>query len=261
MAEAVDCCYDNFKDFDRECFLIGALDDNNGHYQTFTANKSKEEIDGKVKWLFRKSLKFMMDTVRCQRITTFGHNCELTLFITAMFKDDYPDLRALYVCFVYPFMRYYGNEIKVATYIKDCEIELFSLSLAKTVAGYYNFGYDSVAAVSSGGDIGYRGVINSEKIATDAQKMSFLAGVFMRYCNWYNRDYNEQNDNRNYSITIPNSLSTAKKCVDILKEFGCDNVKEIQTEHKIIFNASNRIKELIFLTYDLRFKMGVTLVN
>jgi hypothetical protein len=39
MVNTVDWLYDRFVDFDRECFLIGTLDDNNGHYQTFTANK------------------------------------------------------------------------------------------------------------------------------------------------------------------------------------------------------------------------------
>jgi hypothetical protein len=56
MVKTVDWFYDRFKDFDRECFLTGTLD---GHYQTFTANKSGDEIDDKVKWLFRKDVKFL----------------------------------------------------------------------------------------------------------------------------------------------------------------------------------------------------------
>jgi hypothetical protein len=267
MIKTADWFYDrfgDFGDFDKECFLTGTLDDNNGHYQTFTANKSSDEINDKVKWLFRKDLKFIPDTMRRHRITAYGqHDDLLALFITALFKNDYPDLRALRVCSVCPFVRHYGNEIKTADGNKDpvCnsttdfDIELFSLSLAKTVAGYYNFDYDNVSAVSSGGDIGYRGVINKEKIRTDAQKMSFLAGVFLRYGRLKNPD-------GSYSIPIP-LHSTAKECVDILKEFGCDNVKEIRTKYKeeyIVFNASSKIKDLIMLVGNLFNKISGMLI-
>jgi hypothetical protein len=250
--------YDHFRDFDRECFLTGTLDDsNNGHYQTFTANKSIDDISDKVKWLFRKDLKFVPDTMRCQRITAYKWRNEiLAMFVTALFKNDYPDLRALRVCSVCPFIRHYGSEVKTADgnrdsvcdYTTDYEVELLSLSLAKNIAGYYSFDYDNISAISSGGDIGYAGVINREKIVTDAQKMSFLAGVFLCYgCDQY------PDDNSRYSVHISNSLSTAKECVDILKEFGCDNIKEIPTEH-IAFNASDKIRDFISLVHDLRDK-------
>jgi DNA-binding transcriptional regulator WhiA len=169
------------------------------------------------------------------------------IFVTALFKDDYPDLRALPVCSFYPFLRYYGSELKTADGNRDAvcnhttnyDIELFSSSLAKVAADYYNFDYDNVSDISSGGDIGYKGVIKKEKIATEAQKMSFLAGVFLRY-GWILNP----NDSA-YSVIIPNSLSTAKECVDILKEFGCNNVIEITAKHTITFNASDKIKNLI----------------
>jgi hypothetical protein len=260
MVNAVNWLYDNFEEFDRECFLIGTLDDSMGHYQTFTANKSIDEVTDKVKWLFGKDLTFVPDTMRRQRITTYGNNGILALFVTALFKNDYSDLRALRVCAVSPFVRYYGSEVKTAADPKDpvCnsttnfEIELFSPSLAKTVAGYYHFDYDNVSALSSGGDIGFRGVINKEKIVTEAQKISFLAGFFMRYGRLKN-----PNDNSRYSVHVPNSFSKSKECVDILKEFGCKNVKEIQTkqsEEYLGFNASNKIRDLITLIDNLDVK-------
>jgi hypothetical protein len=265
MLETADWFYDCFEDFDRECFLTGTLDDCNGHYQTFTANKSIDDMDGKVKWLFRKDLKFVPDTVRCQRITAYGQwqGDILALFVTALFKNDYPDLRALRVCSIYPFVRHYGSEVKTAdgnrdpvcNNTTDFDIELFSPSLAKTIAGYYHFDYDNVSAVSSGGDIGYAGVINMEKIAADAQKMSFLAGVFIRYGCIKNPD------GIRYTIQIRNSLSTAKECVDILKEFGCGNIKVIPaghtTEHiagHVVFDASDKIRDLIFMVHNLHDK-------
>jgi hypothetical protein len=265
LSKKVDWVYDNFKDFDRECFLIGALNDINGHYQTFTANKSSDEIDDKVKWLYRKDLKFIPDTMRCQRITTFPdwRDESLALFITALFKNDYPDLRALRVYSISPFVRYYGGEIKsyenkdpVCNYATKYEVELFSSSLAKTVAGYYNFDYDNVSAISSGGDIGYSGVINREKISTEAQKMSFLAGVFIRHDGW---DKSLDESNRSSIKKIHNSLSTTKMCIDILREFGCENVED-QTRFKeefIVFNASDKIKDLISLLYDMYTGMSI----
>jgi hypothetical protein len=263
LLNAVDWLYNNFKDFDRECFLTGTLDDSNGHYQTFTANKSGDDINDKVKWLFRKDLKFVPDTVRQQRITAYTwRDGMLALLVTALFKDDYPDLRVLRVCSVSPFLRYYSSEVKCAIDPEDpvcgytAEIELLSLSLTKIVASYYNFDYDKVSAVSSGGDIGYPGIIKKEKIVTEAQKMSFLAGVFMRY-GWDK----STDDNGRYSLYIPNSPSTAKVCVDILQEFACDNIEEIpkisidDSEGHIVYRASDKIRDFKSLIYDLYVKL------
>ncbi|MDR2027556.1 MAG: hypothetical protein LBQ01_08370 [Prevotellaceae bacterium] len=268
LCKAVDWLYENFRDFDRECFLIGALGDGNGHYQTFTANKSSDEINGKVKWLFRKDLKFIPDTMSIQRVATVGdrRDEDLALFITALFKSDYPDLRALRVCSVYPFVRYYGGEMKttgnrdpVCGHTTNYDVELFSLPLAKTVAGYYNFDYDSVVAVSSGGDIGYRGVIKEEKIATEAQKMSFLAGVLLRwhYGGWFPVIFEGSNrvviDKRH----LPSS--TIKTCTDILKEFGCENFED--KVECFVFDVSDKIRNFISLVlYELYLKMGVSLI-
>jgi hypothetical protein len=267
MLKTVDWLYDSFKDFDRECFLAGTLGGSNGHYQTFTANQSSDEINYRVKWMFEKDLKFIPDTMRRQRITSYGlHGDVLALFVIALFKNDYPDLRALRVCSICPFVRHYGSEIKTAydsrdpvcNNTTDYDIELFSSSLAKTVEGYCHFEYDNVLAVSSGGDIGYGGFINREKIATEAQKMSFLAGVFLRY-----GGYESLDGSNKYSINIPHSLNTAKECIDLLKEFGCDNVEEIQTKYKeefIGYNASDKIRNLLFIIHDLYDKMAGVIV-
>ncbi|MDR2027555.1 MAG: hypothetical protein LBQ01_08365 [Prevotellaceae bacterium] len=261
MVKTVDWLYDRFGDFDRECFLTGTLDDSHGHYQTFTANKSRDEIDGKVKWLFGEDSMFIPDTVRRQRITAYmWYDDVLAIFVAALFKNDYPDVRAFRVCSVRPFVRYYCSEVKTADRTGDpvCnkttnyEIELFSPSLAKTVAGYHNFDCDSVSAVSSGGDIGYSGVIKEEKIATDAQKMSFLAGVFIRYhCSRPLSD----DDSSMYSIPIPDSFNTLKMCVNILKESGCDIVKEVPAQ-TVVFRASDKIRNLASLAHELDDKIS-----
>jgi hypothetical protein len=263
MAGIAERLYNRFEGFDRECFLAGTFDDR--HYQTFTANKSGAEINDRVRWLFEKDLKFVPDTMRRLRITAYDWYYEAhTQFIIALFKNDYPDLRALRVCSVGPFVRHYGSEVKTAGYkdpvcnsATDYYLELFSSSLAKTMAGYCNFDYDNVAAVSSGGDIGYRGVINKAKIATDAQKMSFLAGVFLR-CHFLDPRSINPDDSTRYTIPLRDSLSTLTACVDILKEFGCENVERMKTKYKrnnkdevIVFNASDKVMKLIPFVYDL----------
>jgi hypothetical protein len=45
IADAKDALYESVKNFDRECFLIGTFDDDMEHYQTFTANKSIDDVN------------------------------------------------------------------------------------------------------------------------------------------------------------------------------------------------------------------------
>jgi hypothetical protein len=261
VANAVNLLCDGIKDFDRECFLTGSMDDNMGHYQTFTANKSIDDVDDDMKWMFENVFQFIPDTMACQRITTYGTytwQTDLALIVVSLFKKDYPDFRALRVCtHCCPLKKYYGSEIKSHYDPKDsiCKrtdaltpafaIELYSSSLAKVTAGYYDFDYEKqlLPVISSGGEIGYRGFINKEKISTQAQKLSFLTGFFMRYgCS--------KTGNAGYSISVSNSLSAATVCMAILKETGCghvDYIDEVPDGHKIIFTPSPAIADLMFL--------------
>jgi hypothetical protein len=227
----------SFEGFDKECFLIGTLDDNMGHYQTFTANKSVHEIDEDIKGRFLGTTKFIADTMACKRITTYNTISEfspnpLSLLVKELFKKEHPDLRLLFVhqscC---PVIRYYGSEIMSeydkndSLYGKECTVDLFSLSLAKVVAGYYFFDCDNhlPAVISSGGDIGYKGFINKDRFVTEAQKLSFILGFFLRYehdVNFYDRD-------NSCFVRIRNSVSSARFCMEILNYFNCRNVKYI----------------------------------
>lgn len=271
VADAVKILHEKLEGFDRECFLLGTMDDNMGHYQTFTANKSLDDVGDFVKWMFEKESEFIPDTMACRRITTYSTNgngswhTDLALLAVALFKDDYNDVRALRVCnHCSPPQRHYGSEIK-SLYDKEdpvCkknpdlplssayEIELYSSSLVKAITDYYTFdmGKPFLPVISSGGDIGYRGVINRKKISTRAQKLSFLTGIFMRYgCN----RINEQYEAGYYSISIPNSLSAATVCSDILQEMGCEKVVYIDKfpyGHQIFFITSVEVEEIKNLT-------------
>ncbi|MDR2382404.1 MAG: hypothetical protein LBD76_00750 [Prevotellaceae bacterium] len=256
-AKAVTLLYEGIKDFDRECFLTGALDDNMGHYQTFTANKSIDDVDKDMKWMFENGIQFVPDTMAYQRITTYDENnlrhINLTLIVASLFKKDYPDFRALRVKH-YPPKKHYGSEIKSHYDPEDpFVIELYSSSLAKLTAGYFNFDYKKrfLPVISSGGDIGYRGIVNKDKITTQAQKLSFLAGVFMRYgCS--SRGISV------YNIPVANSLSAATVCSAILKETGCEHVDYIDKTpdgHTIIFTPSSDVANLIRLVDNVHNEM------
>jgi hypothetical protein len=222
-ADAAGLFYAEIKDFDRECFLTGTMD-------LDTADSES-----------------VSDTMAYQRIISYGEDdwhTDLALIVVSLFKKDYPDFRALRVCTrCCPPKRYYGSEIlsfydpedsickrdPSATIVRPAfEIELYSPSLAKITAGYYN-----------------NGVINKEKIATRAQKLSFLAGVFMRYgCDI------EDNADR-YSISVLNSPNTATVCSEILKELGCEHVDISPKTTQILCTLSADVRKIKSLIYNV----------
>lgn len=283
VEESIKIFYQELEDFDRECFLLGTMDDNMGHYQTFTSNKSLDDMDDKVKWMFKKDAEFIPDTMAHQRITTYETNgdgswhTELALVVVELFKKDYPDLRALRVCnSSTPARKHYGNDIKSVLYDREdsiCKrsfpikpppyvIELYSSFLAKTMASYYSFDPErqSLPVISTGGDIGYRGIIDKEKIATRPQKISFLMGVFMRY--GYKR-INDEYGSDCYSISIPNSLSTATKCAEILQEMGCEQVAYIDKfpyGHQILCTFSLEVDKVKSITSKIQKELHSRLV-
>jgi hypothetical protein len=283
VTDAVDALYANIEGFDKEAFLIGTFDDDIEHYQTFTANKSINDINDSVKWMFADCLEFIPDTMAYQRITTYGNdmkNEDLALLTVALFKKDYPDMRALRVCNVSQYRKHYGSEIRshydpadsvcnrnnTAMSNSPYEIALYSSTLAKRVAGFFNFDNTLPYVISSGGDIGYRGVINSSKLLTKGQKMSFLIGVFMRHgCdNCISLD----NSLDTYSILMRNFNSSAALCSDILKEAGCEHISHVDFSHvilqfirrQIIFIPSAEIRNLIKIAYDVDLKLMIQVI-
>jgi hypothetical protein len=283
IADAKDFLYENVKGFDRECFFIGTFDDDMEHYQTFTANKSINDVNDSVQWMFKKCLEFIPDTMAYQRITTYKRdmsNERLALLVVALFKKEYPDMRALRVCDVCcPARKHYGSEIKSYYDLEDpiCrrdntgnttgmdppyEIVIYSSTLSKTIAGFFSFG-TLPCVISSGGDVGYRGFIKKNKLSTKEQKMSFLTGVFMRYgcddCNCIeNSDYSDT-----YSILIRNSNSTATLCCDILKEMGCEQIAYIDMlplGRQIIFTPSVDIWNLNKIIYRANMELRKNMI-
>jgi hypothetical protein len=226
--------YNEIKDFDRECFLTGTM--------------GLDTIDSE----------FVSDTMAYQRVASHGDgdwNIEMTLLVVALFKKDYPDLRALRVCTrCCPPQRHYGSEVLSLEDPRDSickrdinvtnvtaippaayEVELYSSSLVKITADYY-----------------HNGVINREKIRTRAQKLSFLTGVFMRYgCS----EIKNGNYLGCYKVSILNSPSTAAVCFEILKELGCENVDILPETTQIVCMLSEDVLKIERLSYNLYLEM------
>jgi hypothetical protein len=276
VADAVDTLYSNIKGFDRECFFIGTFDDDMEHYQTFTANKSINDINDSVKLIFDNCVEFIPDTMAYQRITTYRNdmsNEDLALLTVALFKKDYQDMQALRVCtlccpekkhYGYKIMSYYDPEDPVCNRHNSAvsnppyEMAIYSSALAKRIAGFFSFENTLPYVVSSGGDIGYRGVIKKDKLSTKEQKMSFLAGILMRYgcedCNCIeNSEYSDT-----YSILIRNSVSMAALCCDILKEAECEHVAYVDLwphGRQIVFTPSVEIWKLNQIIYKVNMEL------
>jgi len=259
ISDAVVWLDEKFKDFDPLCFLLGCMDDENGHFQTFTSNKSILEINENVRWMYDEGLKFVPDTMACKRVTSFGNaisNLDVALFIVALLKNDYPDLRCNRVCYdCCPTEVHYGNEIRSSyddedpVCKKDFNIELFSTPLSKTVERYYIFDKSekSQRILSSGGDIGFRGTLNMSLITKEEQKQSFLLGVFLRY--------GINNYDKVFSIPIPSSLNTAQVCMQLLKGLECKNVVYFEDhigKSQLYFTSSVKVTQLILLANNLQ---------
>jgi hypothetical protein len=278
IEDAKSAIYEYVKGFDRECFLIGVFDDDMGHYQTFTANKSIDDVSDDMKWMFKNCLEFIPDTMAYQRITTFTRdmsNETLALLVVALFKDDYPDIRALRVCDVCcPWKKHYGSEIKGLYDLEDSvckrdpkatvsmppyEIVLYSSTLTKITADFFSF-ETSPYVISSGGDIGYRGVVKKNKMSTKEQKMSFLLGILMRYGCSYHCICGENINPDAHSIIIRNSKSIAALCCDILKEMGCKNVAYVDLlpiGQQIVFTPSVEIRNLDRIAYHVKLELVI----
>ncbi|MDR2643926.1 MAG: hypothetical protein LBC74_14185 [Planctomycetaceae bacterium] len=249
--------------FDRVCFLLGTIDDNNGHYQTFTSNKTLEEVVDEVKWMFNNDI-FISDTMSYQRVTNFDNQRDIALLVKELFKSDYQDMSLRWTnCDNGIRYHSYGSEIfdindvpdsTICKKDKTCCITLFSASLAKLTANYYAFDYEKNQSIiiSTGGDIGYKGFLKKEKIETTAQKASFLTGVFLRYGCIQTDDYGEDT----FVILFRKKpLSTAQVCTALLQELGCEDIVFFESPpltQSIVFKPSADVMRLIYLIPKLR---------
>jgi hypothetical protein len=222
--------HDNFFiDIDKECFLIGTLDDYSGHWQTFTLGRdSSSHLIMAMKKTNNPFLQQALESADwyyqfVDRYYPSGKN--LALLIQSLFGNEFPDL----------YMVDPGDD-------EAKNIRLHSASLTEVINGYYDYEpqgpYTTVFT-----DTIYTGILKPEKFQTVRQKLSFLAGAFLHDgC---------QTEERGYHLSMPNSLSKAKLCAKLLEEFECTNiVHEVFEDHipcgnLIYFEPSETIRKLI----------------
>jgi hypothetical protein len=207
--------------FDKECFLTGTLDDYFGHIQAFTENKSSN-LDS--------------DTMRYRCVTTYRRDDEAALLVESLFSKDYSDIQIFRTCTETNSHQKYYHKLSEA----PCEsgmIELFSPSLVKITAGYFIF--DSVNKVNNGAPA-YIGVIDKDKLQTEVQKLSYIAGVLYRYGI---RKESETGKNT-YRISNPCSAYAIKACHAFLNDLGCNYVKLVEST-VIQFTPAAKLQRII----------------
>jgi hypothetical protein len=124
------------------------------------------------------------------------------------------------------------------TVYQETEIESNSISstfLANRFNTFYNYG-KSGSSTLDGRDI-LVGTLKDNILQHEQEKMAFLAGAFLRF--------GSMSDTA-YCIIIANSMSKAKLCNDLLKEFGCKpyyniRVNYIPVGHDVFFHPSPKV--------------------
>jgi hypothetical protein len=228
--------------FEKESFLIGTLNDYFGHQQTFTKYRDSSLYLAKdsafIKNMHEKgyfSLQEMIESAdeKYRFVDSYclieGGGKKLASLIIALFSNEYPDLH---------------TEERFPRLVQDAErcISLYSESLTKIIDSYYD--YKTVFSKTIFSDTVYSGYLKPEKLQTVSQKLSFLAGTMFRYL------YKEIESER-YFFSMPNSLSKAKLCSELLLEFKCNNIVHkryvdyILCGNTVYFEPSETISKLI----------------
>lgn len=127
--------------YDKECFLVGTLDEYMGYDRTF-------EVKGEDAFYQR------VEKYRLNELST-------VLFLSSLFDSDYQDISIVKTENIVP------------------EIAIYSPGLSAEVDKYYN--YEPKVACTAQGNRVYSGKVSGEKIETEKLKLSFLLGAYLCY--------------------------------------------------------------------------------
>jgi hypothetical protein len=221
--------------FDKESFLIGTLDDYMGRQKAFTYGRDSSDLKKFILDIFfserdnSKDLQRLKESTKEDRYTQFVDGYfpkekHLALLIDSLFTGEFSDLR----------MVDKGGKGKC--------INLYSPLLSNVIDSYFEYRQDK-ARLTLFMDTLYTGYHKSEKLETVKQKLSFLAGAFLR--SGYKTEPNK------WYLSMPNSTSKAEFCSRLLKELDCTNVKYdilsdfIPIGHRVYFEPSESVNELV----------------
>jgi len=192
----------NLSGLDKQCFLVGTLDDYMGHQQTLTATTD--------------STYFQMVDVYTQ------DKKNIALLVDSLFRTEY-------------------NDFHMTNNGAPKGIRLYSKSLSAKINDYYK--YSPSGTYTTYHDTVYTGYIRQEKLSTNTEKLSYIAGAFLKD--------GGKTDKNEYFFTIPNSTSKAKLCESLLTELNCKDVKyvilknRIPVGHWITFKPSEQVQNMI----------------
>jgi hypothetical protein len=177
------------------------------------------------------------------RVDDYSQNHEsLAFFLDSVFQDAYPDLI-------------------VTTNEKSNRIEIHSESLSQKMNDFYNFepsgrgsynrqedfrtlDFDSLIKIpdflTTHFDTIYTGRIAEGTFKNDSERLSFIAGAYIRF--------GGEMDSL-YYINVANSLSKMRIINDLLKEIKCTNVEYIVKKgyipvgHTVYFTPTDEVKK------------------
>lgn len=218
--------------YDKECFLIGTLDEYNGYRRVFAAD---------------------IDNSNYQVVDIFAQGeLRFALFIDSLFSSEYED-----IYLINNGQRYKNNR----------GIRLKSASLFESIARYFDWKpsrFKTVDVDTTSRDSvyiralekekhRYLGVLKKEMFKTDKYKFSFILGAYLRYGGTNTEDEREKR-----GIFLFNAPHKAEICTELLKDCGFENVKytfregNIPTPHIITFEVTPKLEELIEEATQLR---------
>jgi hypothetical protein len=232
--------------FDREWFLVGALNDYLARERRFTP-MNPNVLDG-FPQLSEQERKMLIEGVGkgVDCVDLYWDMNYVASYIEALFGGEYPDLVA-----------------KTDSDNGMVSVSLYSAGLCRVVDGYYEYRPKH----SFSGDTVYTGRVDRSRLQTEAQMLSFIAGVFFRNApvtttvGQYLMERPEEavmlsgidGGTELYHLSLPNSGDRADMCNRLLSSpaFGCPYVDYtvrasfIPAGHHVRFVPSEKVLSII----------------
>jgi len=180
-------------------------------------------------------------------------NKPLVYFLDSVFRDKYPDLVVNVIektgqlelwskslaLKMNNFYCYEPSNRKI--YIGEADIMTLNLDSLTKTPDFYTSYFDTI----------YTGRIKDDIFRNDAERLSFIAGAYMRFGG---------KKNSLYYISIPNSISKVGVVTEQLKELECSNIEYIMLKdhipagHIVYFTPTDKLKNYLELyTKHLRY--------